>query len=305
MEPADRLKRALLSLEGLSVGDAFGERFFVHPSSLALLLGERALPAPPWRFTDDTQMALSIVEVLTRCGDINQLELARSFGRHYDISRGYGPAMHQLLPLIRSGRPWDKAARSLFGGSGSFGNGAAMRVAPLGAYFADDLDMVVEQAAKSAVVTHAHPEGAAGAVAVAVAAAIATAAREASTIPEPVEFVEAVLAHTPASKVRDQIRVARDLPKDSTVTEAAITLGNGSYVTAQDTVPFTIWCAAYHLTSYEEALWTTVAGSGDRDTTCAIVGGIVACATGRAGIPDEWLDAREPLPEWDGQKSDR
>ena len=47
MESAERLERALLSLDGLSVGDAFGKRFFVHPSGLRLLLGERALPAPP------------------------------------------------------------------------------------------------------------------------------------------------------------------------------------------------------------------------------------------------------------------
>ena len=46
-----------------------------------------------------------------------------------------------------------------------------MRAAPLGGYFADDLDRVVEHARRSAEVTHAHPEGIAGATAVAVAAA--------------------------------------------------------------------------------------------------------------------------------------
>src|ERR1700751_2066446 len=49
-------------------------------------------------------------------------------------------------------------AQALFGGQGSFGNGSAMRVATLRAYFADDLDMVVEQAERSAVTTHCHPE---------------------------------------------------------------------------------------------------------------------------------------------------
>lgn len=125
-QPDARLARALVSLEGLSVGDAFGERFFVHPSSVGLLISERALPAPPWRYTDDTQMALSIVETLTWDGEIQQDHLASSFGKRYDISRGYGPAMHQLLPAIRSRKHWPKAARSLFGGQGSFGNGAAM-----------------------------------------------------------------------------------------------------------------------------------------------------------------------------------
>jgi ADP-ribosylglycohydrolase len=62
--------------------------------------------------------------------------------------------------------------RRQFDGMGSWGNGAAMRVAPLGAWFAEDLDTVVAEAIRSAQVTHAHPEAAAGAVAVAVAAAL-------------------------------------------------------------------------------------------------------------------------------------
>jgi hypothetical protein len=42
-------------------------------------------------------------------------------------------------------------------------------------------------------------------------------------------------------------------------------------------------------------MWTTVTGLGDRDTTCAIAGGVVAMAVGRAGLPASWLAAREPL----------
>ena len=48
------LARALCSLEGLSVGDTFGQRFVVHPDTVDHLIATRALPAPPWRFTDDT-----------------------------------------------------------------------------------------------------------------------------------------------------------------------------------------------------------------------------------------------------------
>ena len=72
-------------------------------------------------------------------------------------------------------------------------------------------------------------------------------------------------------------------------------LGSGGRVSAQDTVPFTLWCASLHPDDYEAALWTTVAGFGDRDTTCAIVGGIVAAG---AGVSSAWLAAREPLPMW-------
>jgi ADP-ribosylglycohydrolase len=60
-------------------------------------------------------------------------------------------------------------------------------------------------------------------------------------------------------------------------------------------VPFSLWCASRHLDRYEEALWATVSGLGDRDTTCAIVGGIVALRVGAEGLPRDWLARREPL----------
>ncbi|REK91595.1 ADP-ribosylglycohydrolase family protein [Streptomyces inhibens] len=44
------------------------------------------------------------------------------------------------------------------------------------------------------------------------------------------------------------------------------------------------------------ALWTTAAGLGDVDTTCAIAGGVVAARTGVAALPEEWRERREPLP---------
>jgi len=62
-------------------------------------------------------------------------------------------------------------------------------------------------------------------------------------------------------------------------------------------VPFCVWVAGRYLDSYEDALWETVSVLGDMDTNCAIVGGIVAAHVGVAGIPDTWIDSREPLPE--------
>jgi ADP-ribosylglycohydrolase len=291
-----RMARALVSLDGLSVGDAFGERFFLHPHVAQLIIGERGLPEPPWRYTDDTQMELSIVETLKEHGAIEQTFLAKSFGKRYDISRGYGSAMHQLLPMIRSGKRWEPGARGLFGGQGSWGNGSAMRVAPLGAYFADDLATVVEQAAKSAAVTHAEAVG--GAIAIAVASALACQSHEQSVSRAPIEFIEQVQAHIPESKTRAAIVQVRDLPADVTVLDVAEAVGNGRRVSCLDTVPFCLWCAARYLENYEEAMWATVSALGDRDTTCVIVGGIVACYTSVEGIPPDWLAAREPLPDW-------
>jgi ADP-ribosylglycohydrolase len=292
-----RLGRAFLCLEGLSVGDSFGERFFVHPDLAEGLIRSRAVPAAPWAFTDDTEEAASVVATLRSHGTIDQDHLASSLARRYDGSRGYGPAMHRLLGRIREGDPWQEAAPGLFGGQGSFGNGAAMRVAPVGAYFADDIGAVAEQAGRAAVVTHSHPEAVAGAIAVAVASAWAWRLR-ALAPPGCPGFLDLVLPNVPDSVVAERVRHARDLDPDATVGLAVAALGNGVGVSAQDTVPFALWCAGQRLGSFEEALWLTVSGLGDRDTTCAIVGGVVACYTGPDSIPEDWLRAREPLPPW-------
>src|SRR5688500_20323339 len=106
--------------------------------------------------------------------------------------------MYSLLGKLKQGAPWREVATSLYGGQGSLGNGAAMRVPPVGAYFADDIAKVVEQAKLSAVVTHTHPEAVAGAVAVAVAAALAYRARASGALPSFQEFFAGVLAHVPA-----------------------------------------------------------------------------------------------------------
>jgi ADP-ribosylglycohydrolase len=293
------LNRAHTALDGLSVADAFGECLFHIPSDyLEEVIATRSTQPGPWAYTDDTQMALSIVAVLRQHGAIRQDQLARSFAERYEAMRGYGPAMQRALPRIRTGEAWRLVSRELFGGQGSFGNGAAMRVAPLGAYFADDLDRVIEQSALSAEVTHAHSEAVAGAIAVGVAAALAWQYRESHPRPSPAEYLDLILPHVPSSEVARRTNQARLLRFETSVWPIVDVLGNGSRVSAQDTVPFVLWCVAQHLDSYEEAVWLVASGLGDVDTTSAMVGGIVVLSTGDAAIPPEWRAAREPLPNW-------
>ena len=289
-----RLARALVSLEGLSIGDAFGERFFLPEPLAAEQIEQRHQPEPPWEYTDDTQMAIAIVDVLRQCGRIDQDLLAKTFAERYaeEPYRGYGATARRILQAVKLGVPWQEVAPRVFGGAGSMGNGGSMRVAPLGAYFADDLQLAAEQAGASAQVTHAHPEGRAGAVAVAIAAALAASTPELTAD----QLLEMTIQHVPASTTREGLVHAAALPPNTTVAQAVATLGNGSTVTAPDTVPFALWCASRRLDNYEEALWLTVSGLGDRDTTCAIVGGILALSAGLPSIPPAWRQAREPLP---------
>lgn len=326
LEPVER---ARLSLEGLATGDAFGECFFFSPDLVYKLIRAGVIPGPPydperveeymmdqcqalrevpamapWKWTDDTAMALALVQVLESHGRVDEDALARAFGRAYlrEPARGYGAAMHDLLPDLAHGGDWSALAGALFHGTGSYGNGAAMRAAPLGAFFADDLGRCAHEARLSAHVTHAHEQGVAGAVAVAVAAGAAWNLRERAAAGEEAQvladaFFEAILPLVPPGAIRDGAECARDLPGwgEIAIDEVTDMLGNGGAVTAQDTVPFVLWCASQHLSSYEEALWLTVSGLGDRDTTAAMVGGITALSS-PSPVPPLWIQSREPLP---------
>ncbi|MER6911677.1 ADP-ribosylglycohydrolase family protein [Streptomyces sp. NPDC000594] len=292
VNPADR-SAARRSLQGLALGDAFGERWFPRfrerQPAREQIRDRRVPEETDWRWTDDTAMALALHGVLERHGEVDQDRLAAAFARAYadDGSRGYGQGMRVLLPrlLAEPGR-WRALAPELFDG-GSLGNGAAMRVAPLGAWFAADLATVVRQAGLSARVTHAHPEGVAGAVAVAVAAALSVRGELSPA---------AVAAHTPPGLVHDGLVRAAGLPPATEPGRAAEILGSGAGIRADDTVPFAVWTAARHPDDLEAALWSTAEGFGDVDTTCAITGGIVAAATGLDRIPAVWIASSEPLP---------
>ncbi|MGW9350961.1 ADP-ribosylglycohydrolase family protein [Nocardiopsis flavescens] len=285
-------RRALSSLSALAVGDAFGSQFFVPDNRFRHRA--RELPPGPWEWTDDTEMAASVYREVVLHADVDPDRLAASFAAHHDFDRGYGPSTGRLLRLVREGADHRGAAAELFDGAGSWGNGAAMRVAPLGAFFADDMAAVTRLAAVSARVTHVHPEAVDGAVAVAVAAALV--ARGGAVAPG--TFLQEVAAQLPPGALSDGLRAARALLIVPEPVGAAHRLGNGSRVRALDTVPFALWVVAKHLRgSLESALWAAVAPGGDMDTVAAIVGGILG--SGSAGAVDpEWAGRTEALPGW-------
>ncbi|GAA4605279.1 ADP-ribosylglycohydrolase [Actinoplanes octamycinicus] len=286
---------AVSALRGLALGDAFGETWFFRPAEqVETAVGERRLKEGPWPWTDDTAMALSVLRILDEHGRVDQDALAAAFAEAYaaDPYRCYGASMHDVLIAIGQGEPWAEVTRRQFDGMGSWGNGAAMRVAPLGAWFADDLDRVAAEAARSAAVTHAHPEATAGAVAVAVAAALSVRG-----VPGD-ELIGAVADRVPDTEVGSRLRRTGKLAAGADPRHVAGMVGCGLQISAVDTVPYAVWCAATHLDDLTEALWATALPGGDIDTTCAIVGGIIAGRTGLSGVPADWLTACEPLPDW-------
>lgn len=282
---------ARISLTGLSVGDALGETFFGPEGEVNARIRERRLQRGNWLFTDDTVMSIGIYNVLSAYGYIDQDALAKEFSDNYllDNYRGYGGTAHSILRGIAEGRPWREVSSSVFDGMRSMGNGAAMRSGLIGAYFYDDTTRVIEQARLAAEVTHFHDEAVAGAIAVALAASICARYGVNDEVLSSKVLYDFVISHTPESEVKRLIKKAATLPADYDIRTIVAILGNGVRLTAQDTVPFAIWCIANNSSSYPEAIWKGISGLGDRDTIGAIIGSVVVLRTGVATIPEQWL----------------
>lgn len=284
------LERARHSLQGLAIGDAVGKaianigRFPTefHPA--------------PWSYTDDTEMAIALVQHLEARGAIDQDSLASSFADRFAAcpDRGYGPVAHWILTRISEGHPWRKIAATPYDGTGSLGNGAAMRVAPLGAYFAEEMDTLVESARLSAQVTHLHPQGQAGAVAIAIAASLVLHRPEAA-----LDDLQEVASRAQDDELEAALKLAATLDGVSPQ-EAGERLGTGRQVRALDSVPYALWCAFSHLANFEEAISTAIEGfadfDADADTICAMIGGIVSLTCSPDTIPPQWISQSESLP---------
>src|SRR6185503_18898073 len=93
------------SLDGLSVGDALGAQFFVPGTSFDELVAGSP-PRAPWPWTDDTEMACSVVAELQAADTIDQDRLATAFAQRYEPYRGYGAGSIVLLRQLRDGAPW-------------------------------------------------------------------------------------------------------------------------------------------------------------------------------------------------------
>lgn len=188
---------------------------------------------------------------------------------------------------------------------GSCGNGAAMRVAPLGAYLSNNpFTILLNNAELQAEVTHCHPEGIAGSIAVSVLTGeiALTYQLMLDGKPNPIEtpqyYYKTVINWTPFGQVRDGIKKASELPLDTPIGKLIEILGNGTHVTCQDTVPLCVFLTIRALTQYkveemyEKVLIETCQCFGDVDTNCAIVGGMIGIIS---PPPEKWVRYCQPM----------
>ena len=121
------------------------------------------------QYTDDTAMARQVADSIIAMRSVDPQNLAQRFVNEYfkEPKRGYGASVTEVFKKLKHTQCQDpfKPASEQFNGSGSYGNGAAMRVHAVGIYCYEKSDeSITEEVSKSAKVTHTHPEAINGAV---------------------------------------------------------------------------------------------------------------------------------------------
>lgn len=282
------------ALLGTAVGDALGAPVegwrFTEVQSL-----DRAgvrWPMRSGRYTDDTEMMIGVAESLISRKGFDGADMARTFIRNYDPARGYGPGTKAALQRLRAGAHWSEASKGLFGGAGSWGNGAAMRIAPVGLFYYDDVDTLRMIAEHASQITHAHELGREGAVLQAIAVAFAVRGERRGLLDALKGF-----AHQEEYRVKLQKLEALLEAESSTEEEIITELGVGE--AAFESVPTAIY-AFLRFASFEASVTYAVSLGGDSDTIGAMTGALSGAYYGGEAIPAEWLERLE-----DGAKGRR
>lgn len=281
------IERARGALLGAFTGDALGMPFEgASSNSIPLQLEMVEARLGRGTYTDDTEMMIVLAEHLAQHDRVDAGNLAEAFLARHDPNRGYGKGTLTVFAYWRQGIPVDVAAARLFGGNGSVGNGAAMRIAPVGIRFASQPQRLRDEAKSSAAVTHAHRLGIDAALAQAVAVAAAMRG-------DPI--VSAVATAVETEEMRHQLAAVEKLLAAVHVEPADVARLLGNTAEGPKSVPAAIY-AACQANDFRGAVTFAMRCGGDTDTIGAMAGAIAGARLGAAAIPPDWLEALEDGP---------
>lgn len=291
MKPSDIESKFLGGMIGSALGDAVGELAFRYPQER--LLHSALEQASLLRYTDDTAMAIGLAESIVEKKSIHEQHLGQRFQENFEREpwRGYASGPPTIFSMVRQiGFTYSDAAKTLFRGQGSLGNGAAMRIVPVGLFF-HDASNLYDRACSSARVTHAHPVGMDGAAVQALAVAQAVKLDPHEEFPlEAFIHKEIEMARTP--EIREKMELVEQLVgRDESPGSAAYRIGRS--VAVHESMPFALFSFLRHHHSFEDCIFCAIMNGGDRDTLGAMAGAISGAYLGIEAIPRSWKDKLE------------
>jgi poly(ADP-ribose) glycohydrolase ARH3 len=290
-----KLKSKFLGcLVGTAIGDALGARREGRGMSRSEDIVSLAQKLEQLIYTDDTHMTIGIAESLIESKGFDGEHMAQTFIKNYEAEpwRGYGSGPPRIFGMIKSGEAWYSAANRLYRG-GSFGNGSAMRVAPVGLLYSRNLEKLRKIAYQSSSITHSHELGKEGAALQACAVALALNTPSDEDIDKEA-FLFKLQNFIQNQLYKEKVAQIRELLGEQDKAKVVAVLGNG--IEAPRSVPTAIYCFLRQPQSYEDAVIYAISLGGDTDTIAAMAGAISGAYLGIEAIPSEWrakLEKRE------------
>ncbi len=293
-------------MAGGALGDAIGELAFRTPSR------DRLSEELAWRselsYTDDTAMAVALARSLLSVGDVDAQQLGEELRTQYEREpwRGYGPGPPTIFAAVANeGIPYRIAARRLYSGQGSFGNGAAMRAGPLGLFFYQS-SVLYEKARAQAETTHTHPLGVDGAAVQSRAVALAVSLDPDGDLRRS-SFVDELIGFAQTRELRAKLVELNDLlEREAPPCDAIQTLGHSLAV--DESLPFALYAFLSHPRSFSETVFCATLHGGDRDTMGAMAGALCGAFLGAHALPMDWrakLEDRGQIEELGAQLAAR
>jgi len=282
----DLKQKYLGGMVGSAIGDAIGELAFRCPDQHTLLsLVDRM---DELVYTDDTAMAIGLAESILEKRGIDPQHLGDTFCRNFyrEPWRGYASGPPTIFSLVRhTGISYGEAAKGLFGGVGSLGNGAAMRIVPVGLFFHAS-ENLYEMASASAEVTHAHPVGKDGAAVLAWEIAQAVKLDPEKEFPREM-FTRGLISFARTQEIREKMEILQGLiNQDVSPEHAADQLGRS--VSVDESMPFAVYSFLRYPKSFKDCLFCAILNGGDRDTLGAMACAISGAYLGIEAIPPSW-----------------
>jgi poly(ADP-ribose) glycohydrolase ARH3 len=279
------------ALVGTGVGDSLGAFFEGRFEVILEEIEAIAQSAPVLTYTDDTHMMIGVAESLIRSQGFDGEDMAETFARNYELEpfRGYGPGPPHIFRLVRAGVAWDEAAHRIYRG-GSYGNGSAMRIAPVGVLYHDNLEMLREVAYRSSQITHAHNLGKEGAALQAYAIALAANLEPGEDFNRH-DFLAKLTDFVAETVYRKKLKIIEGLVEKPDRDRVVRELGHG--IEAFNSVPTAIYSFLSQPHSFAQAVFNAISLGGDTDTIGAMTGAISGAYLGVDAVPAEWRDRLE------------
>ena len=240
-------------------------------------------------YTDDTEMTLALAKSILRMKRVDAADCAQAYVEAFTPGRGYGASAETVLTALRQGADWRRTGTMLFA-AGSYGNGAAMRIAPVGLVYGHLAAAQLTAVVKAAVwMTHCHPEALAAAVLQARAVGLLLAAE---VPPDPGVCLDQLTSYLPESILNEKLLLLRGLLQQQASAEA-VAASFGCGVRSAASWPAALWAALRFINDPEEAIIQAVNLGGDTDTIGAMTGALVGALHGRQWLPARWFDNLE------------